>query len=83
MFVRCVSAAPRPGYEFQYYLAWKHRSEAAKLMDRYRLWPPGAYARCYALWKDAVDRTHRFGEDVVYSTVSAPQLKKEPDDVVT
>lgn len=64
---------PKPGYEFQYYLAWKHREVTAKLLNKALqkgliLWRPRRYKRIFDLWGNAVDRTKKYGQDRVYET---------------
>ena len=67
-------AEPRPGYEFQYYLAWKHRHIAGALLKRFswHVWPSRAYQRAFSLWADAVDRTKRYGRDIVLASPPRP-----------
>lgn len=59
---------PKPNHEFQYYLAWKHRHMAGRLLLRANyfllfLWNPKRYARIMKLWSWAVERTKLHGQD--------------------
>ena len=66
-------AEPKPGREFQYYLAWKHRSRTGKMMREVskRPWRDlfgTKYRRVYKLWAHAVERTKIHGQDVIISS---------------
>lgn len=68
--VRNISAEPRPGHEFQYWLAWKHRHIASQWSLRLmrRSWNPFLWKKIRQadrMWGHAVDRVHRHGQDVV------------------
>jgi hypothetical protein len=58
-----LSYGPRPGFEFECGLAWKHRHIAHAWMMRIGRNPfaVSAYMRAFKLWSNAVERTQRFG----------------------
>jgi hypothetical protein len=60
-------AAPKPGHEFEYALAWKHRYIASGWMLRLSRKPFAcrAYRRAYELWGDALDRIKEHGDHVL------------------
>jgi hypothetical protein len=56
------TVGPRPGFEVEYYLAWKHRHIASAWMYRLGRNPFAflAYNRAFKLWSKTVERTHKF-----------------------
>lgn len=66
-------AEPKPGKEFEYYLAWKHRGHLSTLMLETMKKPwrdllGRRYRRINKLWARAVNRTKIYGQDVVISS---------------
>lgn len=59
-------AAPKPGHEFQYHLAWKHRHRYMEIKRATPWWKWKKINRRLAGWGRAVDRTKRHGQDVIY-----------------
>lgn len=63
----CKWSAPKPGHEFQYRLAWKHRVYWASLFFKYTSpwpWHNRTYRRVFRNWSDAVERVKIHGMDV-------------------
>ena len=54
--------APKPGHEFEYWLAWKHRGIASEWMTRAGR---KSFKRLYAIWARALDRQKEHGQDIV------------------
>ena len=63
---------PKPGHEFQFALAWKHRAIASHLMVTApffaRLFQTRRYRKAFQLWCDALDRQKIHGQDRVLAT---------------
>lgn len=57
---------PKPGHEFQYHLAWKHRVIAFAWLKKADRNPFAfrAQRRAFDLWGNAVDRIKRHGQHV-------------------
>lgn len=66
---RVISAEPKPGHEFQYYLAQKHSMIAGRLWSKYwhdwkiKLFKPSALSRAQKLDSWAMARVHEHGQD--------------------
>ena len=59
---------PKPGFEWEYGLAWRHRHLASVMLLKVsRSWwlgfRPSVYRRAFRLWAEAVDRTKQYGQD--------------------
>lgn len=59
---------PKPGYEFEYHLAWKHRAITSAMLADVTwcmFFRPFRHRRIYRMWARAVDRTKIYGQDLV------------------
>ena len=75
MIITMKLARPRPGHEFSFYLAMKHRAITSELMSDetrgfWRSWRsivcPKRYNRLFKLWEHALDQIREHGCDVVF-----------------
>ncbi len=72
--VTTYSYGARRGYEWEFWLAWKHRTIAHDWLRRIDRNPFAfrAHRRAFNLWGDAVDRTKRYGERRVEYEYQSP-----------
>jgi hypothetical protein len=66
MRVVIAYGGPAAGLEREFFRAWKHRQEYMRLALETPWWQFGKKRRRFDGWSRALERTKRYGADVVY-----------------